>query len=421
MTVKRLKMTVSYQTRKRHTRYSRDTFEKDPQGTEFISDVGHFSLLNVRVLNASVDTLRQLFKGYCKTEWIEAMESIQQSEDKTPITIIDDDFQVGHGGRSGYRYRLQNNELGIIIFIGNRYAKTNEFGSHLKIECSPHWLSQRQPITAYGKLAQYAQMLMGHVEPAGCAVHLAIDVQGWTPPEDFEKRLVTRSKRRASFHEIDEITLEGGTACQVYGDRETFMFGSASGCQFSMYKKKVEALKRDKLDYWESIWKQKVNDDFKPQYNPEEEVWRLEFRFHHSVINQLHFDGATYQTYKDISKHLQAIFDYGLHVFRLDYSKTYVDPMWQLLSEDVVFSEHVDDLIVQRVYKTPARGSERNIGLLLGNMVSLYARHGFQAKALYKFIQKSEIYFEIDEYFKKRDVSLYQYLEEALARKRLVG
>jgi len=66
------------------------------------------------------------------------------------------------------------------------------------------------------------------------------------------------------------------------------MFGSASGVQLAIYNKTEQARATDKLDYWESVWKRR--DSFDPQdpdnYDPVADVWRVELRYHHSVIQQ---------------------------------------------------------------------------------------------------------------------------------------
>lgn len=50
---------------------------------------------------------------------------------------------IGSGGASGYQFRLQNSDLGLILFLKSRYAEQDKEFSHFKIECSPHWLLPR--------------------------------------------------------------------------------------------------------------------------------------------------------------------------------------------------------------------------------------------------------------------------------------
>ncbi|WP_410966908.1 hypothetical protein, partial [Salmonella sp. SAL04277] len=81
--------------------------------------------------------------------------------------------------------------------------------------------------------------------------------------------------------------IEFDSSASVYGRGETYMFGSASGLQLCIYNKTLQARATDKLDYWSKVWASLNGDPFgdgDPAYKPEEDVWRLEFRFHHSVI-----------------------------------------------------------------------------------------------------------------------------------------
>lgn len=59
--------------------------------------------------------------------------------------------------------------------------------------------------------------------------------------------------------------------------------------QLAIYNKSLQAKSADKLDYWESVWRTLDNpfDATCPlNYNPEETVWRVELRFHHSIVQQ---------------------------------------------------------------------------------------------------------------------------------------
>ncbi|MBA1146245.1 hypothetical protein H0Z60_04150 [Ectothiorhodospiraceae bacterium WFHF3C12] len=66
-----------------------------------------------------------------------------------------------------------------------------------------------------------------------------------------------------------------------------YLFGSSSGLQFSVYRKDLKACKRVKLDWWESVWNECGEDLDRPYYREGKPVWRLEWRYHHSVVQQV--------------------------------------------------------------------------------------------------------------------------------------
>ncbi|HRD67115.1 MAG TPA: hypothetical protein PKY50_13295, partial [Candidatus Competibacter sp.] len=122
--------------------------------------------------------------------------------------------------------------------------------------------------------------------PTGCAVHLCVDVQGWQPPKNFADNLISRARRRVDHVGIGEAEFSLSEVAVIYGASQSFMFGSASGLQFSLYRKDLQAKAIDKIHFWESVWNRRTNEDFQPLYDPSKPVWRFEFRYHHSVINE---------------------------------------------------------------------------------------------------------------------------------------
>ena len=91
-------------------------------------------LSKAKILACSVDTVRQLYRGLIRPEIMSLFEK--------PGTIVDFAGQRWHSGRvskdSGYQYKLQNADLGIILLVKNFNAKIENIGPHLKIEVSPH-------------------------------------------------------------------------------------------------------------------------------------------------------------------------------------------------------------------------------------------------------------------------------------------
>lgn len=359
----------------------------DPQ-TGQITD-----LSAVRLLRCGVDTVRQLYRGMIRPE-------IMAFFDK-PGTLVDFAGQRWHSGRvgrdSGYQYKLQNADLGIILLVKNFNATLENVGPHLKIEVSPHTIDNLSPERLQARLDFYASELMTHVQVNQCAVHLALDLQGWEPSDDLVQNMHCRARAMRDISGIKELnwTLESAT----YGRGQSYIFGSVSGVQLAIYNKTLQARATDKLDYWESVWRRRDSfDDQDPDnYNPAQPVWRVELRFHHSVIQQFasgSLDVKTgklidTRTFEAFAGHLDGLWRYGLGQFKLLDRPGYFAPIWTLVREDVRVDLPVDSLLddteYKRYYKTSRGFSGKNVELFLGNFVSLLARERVGArKAFYR-------------------------------------
>lgn len=350
-------------------------------------------LSKAKILACSVDTVRQLYRGLIRPEIMCLFEK--------PGTIVDFAGQRWHSGRvskdSGYQYKLQNADLGIILLVKNFNAKLENIGPHLKIEVSPHAIDAFSPERLQERLDYYASHVLTNVERNQCAVHLALDLQGWQPPADLVARMHCRARAARDISGIKEIqwTLESAT----YGKGQSYLFGSAGGVQLGIYNKTEQARAIDKLDYWEGVWKRRDSfDEADPDnYNPEQDVWRVELRYHHSVIQQfasgsvdLH-TGAAIETnsYAAFAPHLDGLWRYGLRQFKLLARPGYFEPIWTLIRDDVRVDLPVDSLVdeteYKRQYKTSRGFSGKNVELFLGNFVSLLARERVGArKAFYR-------------------------------------
>ena len=60
------------------------------------------------------------------------------------------------GRDSGYQYRLQNADMGLILLIKNHNVKLENIGPHLKIEVSPHALDGADPKILQGVMDDLA-------------------------------------------------------------------------------------------------------------------------------------------------------------------------------------------------------------------------------------------------------------------------
>ncbi|MDH1009627.1 hypothetical protein N5J43_18385 [Pseudomonas nicosulfuronedens] len=350
---------------------------------------GRFAdLSGVRLLRCGVDTVRQLYNGMIRPE---VMALFDEPEDL--VNFAGYKWAKGRVGRdSGYQYRLQNADIGLILLIKNHNVKLENIGPHLKIEVSPHALDGADPKILQGVMDDLAAGVLSACEVNQCAVHIALDVQGWTPPVDFVDRMHCRSRRVRQISGIERIEYDGNAS--VYGRGETFMFGMPGGLQMCLYNKTLQARATDKLDYWESVWASLNGDPFgdgEPAYNPAETVWRIEFRYHHSIVQQFS-EGSTMssgevigcRTYEGLCPHLQGLWQYACDNYKLISREGIFDAFWSLISLDTKVQVEADPLIerteYRRYYKTAQGFSGKNCEMFLGQFASLIARERIPPK-----------------------------------------
>ncbi|MCD1640075.1 hypothetical protein K7H92_15260, partial [Pseudomonas stutzeri] len=208
-------------------------FQETPAGRLFFDSHSAklTDLSGVRLLRCGVDTVRQLYRGLIRPEIMALFEK--------PGVMVEFAGEFWHAGRvgrdSGYQYKLQNADLGFILLIKNFNAKLENIGPHLKIEVSPHAIDALSPERLQERMDYYAAAVMTHRERNQCAVHLALDLQGWKPPVDLVARLHCRARTHRDISGINEINW--ATKSSVYGRGETSMFGSAGGVQLCIYNK----------------------------------------------------------------------------------------------------------------------------------------------------------------------------------------
>ncbi|SFA71385.1 hypothetical protein [Azotobacter beijerinckii] len=391
----------------------------DPQ-TLVQTDLSH-----VRLLRCAVDTVRQLYRGRPRSEVLDLFES------SGLVEFAGYQWHAGRVGRdSGYQFKLQNADLGLIALVKNHNVKADSVGAHLKFEVSPHLIDNRSPKQLQELLDGLAVQLLTQCEANQCAVHLALDVQGWYPPADLVARMHCRARAQRDFSGVERIEYDERAA--VYGRGKSFLFGSASGMQLAIYDKTAQARAIDKLDYWESVWRRTDNpfDESDPfNYDPAVPVWRIELRFHHGVVQQF-ADGSAdirtgamidTRTFAELSAHLQGLWQYGLQAFKLLVRPGMYDAFWTLIRSDVrVFVEAaslVEDTDYRRHYKTSRGFSGKNVELFLGNFVSLLVRERVGAQRAFERLQDWECWSVIRDHYAakgKSERDIYRHIQELM-------
>lgn len=363
-------------------------------------------LSDIRLLHCGVDTVKQLYSCILKAD---IYESLNMAPAGSVVHFGGVDWALSRSSKqSGYQYILKNLEEGFVVLLKSFYKDIDEEGSHIKVEVSPHVIYKNDPDSLTRKIRFIASLFADNPRPTGCAVHLAVDIKNFNVPEDFESRFVCKAKREAKFNSISAVTYEtlNEISC-VYGDRQTFTYGQPSAVQFTMYDKAAEIEKRDKQDFWHMVWSAvpDVDDFAKSEFMPGDSVRRIEVRLHHSVIAQFARgtqgmeEYAEHPTFKRLEPHLNALWRYALDNFRLQHSYRYVDPIWQLLHEDVVFNSWVTPFFYRREFKTPSVNSRRNVAFFIGNYLRLAARRQFTVKFVTDQFLAMGIEAELSDYF----------------------
>ncbi|MCY1289711.1 hypothetical protein D9M70_388140 [compost metagenome] len=385
-------------------------------------------LSSVRLLGCRVDTVRQLYRGMVRPQVLALFEV------SGLVEFAGHQWHAGRVGRdSGYQYKLQNADLGFVLLLKNFNVKADVIGAHMKIEVSPHAIQSASPDVLQEWMDRFAKAALEHVEPNQCAVHLALDVQGWTPPKDLMDRLMSRARNRRDTSGISHVYYDGEAVS--YGRGQSFLFGSASGIQLAIYNKSLQAYSTDKLDYWQSVWSAMDNpfdaaDD--QNYDPDATVWRVELRFHHGIVQQF-ADGSAdtrtgeilcSRTFAELAPHLDGLFQYGLQSYRLCSSSGAFDAFWTLMRQDVKVSVPAESLgghmHYKRHFKTSKGFSGKNVELFLGNFVSLLARERAGAGKAFASLQSWVCWPVIKDHYANKGMTerdIYKHIQKLLAER----
>lgn len=397
------------------------------KGNVLRGEYEEFDLSSVRVLHAGVDTFKQLIRGTLNQSSLGTLGAYYDAEPRHPIVFGNYPFRVSKSGsKSGFQWILKNYDIGVIVMLKSFYAEADDVGTHMKIEYSPHLIEQSDPIDIDQMTIDLASMFMDEFELSDIAVHIAVDLKGWVPESDLERNLRTRAKRLFTFAGVSEFDFDVNAVAVKYGTKESFTFGGAGSLQLCIYDKTKEMQVRDKVHFWAGIWSRTpgVDDPFKSEYLPGDSVYRVEARFHHSVIKQFvkGTKGMVATSFVELVPHLTGLYRYALDNFRLHHTKNYIDPVWQLLLEDVEIFGPCKPLWYQRSYKTESSNSRRNVAFWLGNAMRLFARNQFTVEHVVNYFMESGLLSDLKAYCKippnASDGDLFMVLHE-FVRKRM--
>lgn len=373
---------------------------------------------SVSVVHVGVDTVKQLYSGMVKQNVFDFVSEAYDSGLQR-ITIDGYIWKLGSGRFGGYRYSLNNPDLGILVLFGSFYTESKYEADHLKIEVSPHYILNKTLDSLQECIDEFADIFIHLRKYTGVAVHLCVDVQGWEPPSDLDSKLVTRAKTVRKFSGESEISFERHAIARVYGQGQTFTFGGAASLQFSVYNKSKLISKNENVcEYWHSVYSARCvvdGEDFHdpdsdiPVFKKDVDVWRIEARFHHSVVAQFSMslgEGEDLRSFKSLGKHLTGLWRYALNNFRLDDSPTYISTVWQFFRDDVEFNHDANSLVYRRVFKktdfnTPP--SERVLKIVFGLLCSCYRKLKYDLDRAFFHFQNSGIYSQFIDMLLKRN------------------
>jgi hypothetical protein len=374
-------------------RYDKATYEPSLTGKIFIDHSGEmFDFSKDCIVHNGLDTVRQLYDGLMSPVVLSSIETAYQAGYGCQVEVGGFVWTVGSGGKSGYRYTLRNPNLGLVMLVSSSFTEAAFQGSHLKIQASPSFLLSRSLQDIQCDMDHFASFIFQEgFGYSGVALHLCMDVQGWELPPDLDSRMTTRARRIIRHSGIQGLDYEFNDVAVVYGRGQSFTFGQQSSLQFAGYNKTKAISDKNEEELWVPVWEK---SGF---YDDSLQVTRLEARFHHSVISQFS-NGSGFEAFclLDLQDHLTGLWRYALNNFRLDDTRTYINPAWQFFRDDVIFYHEIKkDIDYKRLYLNPdAQGkpTERAIKICFGHLTSIFRRNKFSLKKAFECLQHSGLW-----------------------------
>ncbi|MGR8934850.1 MAG: hypothetical protein ACU837_10745 [Gammaproteobacteria bacterium] len=421
----------------RSVRFDLENGQEAPSGSLFINRAGMYDLANVQIVGCFVDTVRQLYHGKLYDDVVTLLDrhiendthfhtgDLPQRECELPYDTKLPWAVQKMGKSSGYRYKLQNNEIGLVILIGSYYGKLDAPRTHVKIEASPHFLMHYPAKMAQHIMNYLSRSFMADPVPQGVAIHLACDLQGWRPPENLLSNFITYSRFIRTFDGIEAFELGDDWAeySLRYGadKTETVMFGRPTSLQCCIYDKTGQAKRMDKIDYYHNEWAVYSLG----QFDPDKPVTRVEMRFHHQVIREVNAGQyANIQSYEELEPIIKDLWQYALTRNRFELQPGLIHPVWQMMFEDAQFPGGTDIRVIRKK-KQDVSAIAKNYDLIIGNMITVYARQGANVR---HFMQQLKSLSWYDEFMRHLHINRHmaesefrQKIEKELCKRRLIG
>lgn len=419
-------------------RYSLESLsldQTDDQGPLFFNSDGFTDLSSVKIHGSSVDTVRQIFTGVPRSEVIQKIDILQEARDTFVSLPFADTDQLFHFSRMGkasqYRYKFQNNDLGVTFLFCSYNNKIDVQASHLKVELSPHFINTRSVKNIseflHGQHVGFSRFFLHDPKPNGCAIHLACDYSGFRLPDDFIFKFKTYSRTIKAYDGLNQIDLSDiSDAVCTYGGKhlaKNYLIGKVTATQVCLYDKTTEAIKSDKIDYFLDQWQKQTGTPLEKNVT----VRRIELRFHQQIIREIgNGMDQELEFFSQLVPYLTDIWRYGLKRNRLllNENQPTIHPFWQLLMEDVQFHVPSTGLPIKRVKKNSVEPMGRDLMQAVGLIVKQYARKNFTLKRAMANLRTFVFYPDLLDYKKSRgetESDLIQYVNKRMIEHRLIG
>lgn len=378
-------------------------------GKSFFNTKDSIDLSSMFFLHSGIDTVKQLFSGFLIPSVIHDLSTHDYDKNGSMVNLGGIDWKFSTSSKkTGYQFVLKNLDIGFVVLLKSFFEEPDKHGSHLKIEVTPQAIYESTPITLRNKLREIASVFLSSYTESAIAFHACVDIKNLDLPDDFEANLVTKARRQFRYNSISDAQFQLNETSVVYGNGQSYTFGSASSVQLTIYDKVSESIKSDKITFWESVWSQvpSVDDYSIPEYQQGDNVSRLELRFHHSIVREfcngsenIAGDKLDIRNIVQLSDHITSLFRYGLNLFRLQYSTSYIHPVWQCLIEDIEIYPPSPHFMYKRSKKAPTASSKRNTAFWLGNVIKLMSRKRMSFDHVTKHIMNSGLESDLADYF----------------------
>nr|BDD44858.1 hypothetical protein 12 [Piscirickettsiaceae bacterium] len=416
-------------------------FKKHPHGLYFFNEHERADLTNFEILHTGIDTLEQKYNGVMNQQLMEQwLFNVVQTElgkrlipiDYPKKTVVLNKIKMRLSrapAKSGYRYQLQNNSYGIIIFFGHFHNKEWLTEGSIKIRLSPQFIYREGVEKSAYICDEFADLLLHERVYNGVSSHMCMDVQGWQPEVDFLHNVKTRTRVKRALPSAGSIDghvnlsspqLDHENIAVRYDREMSFLLGKSNSGQMAIYSKLEEAKKSNKFEFWETVYRQNL------QYDETKDVFRIEGRLPASVLSKLGEPekGGTGECYNiqsihDLIPHIPALWRYCLYdLFRYQYpDSNVVRPEWQFLAEAPFMDLQDSEYKYQRVKVTQTGSdSDRNISQLLGHLAAYCAKEDVSneqiEQLIYNFPQRNVI----NKYFRNKGLNQEQWIAEFIEK-----
>ncbi len=162
-------------------------------------------------------------------------------------------------------------------------------------------------------------------------------------------------------------------------------------------------------------------------YDQNIHLTRKEWRLSKSIMNQMSCEAGRLKMndYTDVVENLNAIWLYCTLKNRLHHSARLVDPIWQIMIEDVAFNDHEPiDLKHHYAKQKPLRGeggrapdTTRNMLMALGNLITVYAAKDMDDQEVLSMIKHSGIWSDLCWYYLFKDGLCDHQIEELICQR----